>query len=431
MVQVMITWEVKRNVGTRCWECWLGGTGQWESVFYWKSKVFPYWLQVWVSLKPWQIAVLKFAKKKSLGLLTKNTGRESGCWGRSGPLAPSWSASGFSHSRLRDSAATFPACLPPPAWSTWSRCTFSSGVTWPSMLEQTETGQQGVSSVTPSSSLWSLFPREGTQEFCEWFEGSRMALVTTSQAAAALLASSTSTTTTTPVPSLVLPGSEVGSNSLEQRIGEVVTDAAIEQLGQRWQKEDEETRLQSREEEDGVNWFATTVSQLGIFVFWKWIWIDKTMCRHLCWMKLYWRNFNLPGDGSFEGCLCHFHHRPIIKKVSGDILLLELTRISHFYNTNWTKGTEILQWVYPQNTKCSETCWLKTRFCLRLRCLHLFTRLPFTHTFRIRSLAWHMFTARLDCKLFWFWFGGGFFLLCCTYIWNHDWKISPNTDIKL
>jgi len=38
-----------------------------------------------------------------------------------------------------------------------------------------------------------------------------------------------------------------------------VTDAAIEQLGQRWQKEDEETRLQSREEEDGVNWFATTV----------------------------------------------------------------------------------------------------------------------------------------------------------------------------
>ena len=96
-----------------------------------------------------------------------------------------------------------------------------------------------------------------------------MALVTTSQAAAALLASSTSTTTTTPVPSLVLPGSEVGSNSLEQRIGEVVTDAAIEQLGHRWQKEDEETRLQSREEEDGVNWFATTVSQLGIFVFWK------------------------------------------------------------------------------------------------------------------------------------------------------------------
>ena len=79
---------------------------------------------------------------KYLGLLTKNTGRESGCWGRSGPLAPSWSASGFSHSRLRDSAATFPACLPPPAWSTWSRCTFSSGVTWPSMLEQTETGQQ-------------------------------------------------------------------------------------------------------------------------------------------------------------------------------------------------------------------------------------------------------------------------------------------------
>ena len=86
-----------------------------------------------------------------------------------------------------------------------------------------------------------------------------MALVTTSQAAAALLASSTSTTTT-PVPSLVLPGSEVGSDGLEQRIGEVVTDAAIEQLGQRWQNEDEETRLQSREEGDGVNWFATTVS---------------------------------------------------------------------------------------------------------------------------------------------------------------------------
>ena len=86
-----------------------------------------------------------------------------------------------------------------------------------------------------------------------------MALVTTSQAAAALLASSTSTTTT-PVPSLVLPGSEVGSDGLEQRIGEVVTDAAIEQLGQRWQKEDEDTRLQSREEGDGVNWFATTVS---------------------------------------------------------------------------------------------------------------------------------------------------------------------------
>ena len=91
-----------------------------------------------------------------------------------------------------------------------------------------------------------------------------MALVTTSQAAAALLASSTSTTTT-PVPSLVLPGSEVGSDGLEQRIGEVVTDAAIEQLGQRWQNE--ETGLQSREEGDGVNWFATTVRQLGIFVF--------------------------------------------------------------------------------------------------------------------------------------------------------------------
>ena len=96
-----------------------------------------------------------------------------------------------------------------------------------------------------------------------------MALVTTSQAAAALLASSTSTTTTTPVPSLVLPGSEVGSDGLEQRIGEVVTDAAIEQLGQRWQNEDEETGLHSREEGDGVNWFATTVSQLGILVLLK------------------------------------------------------------------------------------------------------------------------------------------------------------------
>ena len=107
-----------------------------------------------------------------------------------------------------------------------------------------------------------------------------MALVTTSQAAAALLASSTSTTTTTPVPSLVLPGSEVGSNGLEQRIGEVVTDAAIEQLGQRWQNE--ETGLQSREEGDGVNWFATTVRQLGIFVFWKLNKVDGTIWRYLC-----------------------------------------------------------------------------------------------------------------------------------------------------
>ena len=102
-----------------------------------------------------------------------------------------------------------------------------------------------------------------------------MALVTTSQAAAALLASSTSTTTTIPVPSLVLPGSEVASNGLEQRIGEVVTDAAIEQLGQRWQNE--ETGLQSREEGDGVNWFATTVRQLGIFVFWKLNKVDGTI----------------------------------------------------------------------------------------------------------------------------------------------------------
>ena len=46
-----------------------------------------------------------------------------------------------------------------------------------------------------------------------------------------------------------------------------MTDAAIEQLGQRWQKEDEDTGLQSREEGDGVNWLATTVSQLEIFVF--------------------------------------------------------------------------------------------------------------------------------------------------------------------
>ena len=63
-----------------------------------------------------------------------------------------------------------------------------------------------------------------------------MALVTTSQAAAAILASSASSTTT-PVPSLVLPGSELESNGLEQRIGEVVTDAAIEQLGERWEGE--------------------------------------------------------------------------------------------------------------------------------------------------------------------------------------------------
>ena len=87
-----------------------------------------------------------------------------------------------------------------------------------------------------------------------------MALVTTSQAAAAILASSASSTTT-PVPSLVLPGSEVEqleSNELEQRIGEVVTDAAIEQLGQRW--EEGENALQRQDEGDGVNWFATTVS---------------------------------------------------------------------------------------------------------------------------------------------------------------------------
>ena len=87
-----------------------------------------------------------------------------------------------------------------------------------------------------------------------------MALVTTSQAAAAILASSASSTTT-PVPSLVLAGSEVAeleSNELEQRIGEVVTDAAIEQLGQRW--EEGENALQRQDEGDGVNWFATTVS---------------------------------------------------------------------------------------------------------------------------------------------------------------------------
>ena len=92
--------------------------------------------------------------------------------------------------------------------------------------------------------------------------GLSMALVTTSQAAAAILASSASSTTT-PVPSLVLPGSEVAeleSNELEQRIGEVVTDAAIEQLGQRWEGE----ALQREEEGDGVNWFATTVS-------WRWL----------------------------------------------------------------------------------------------------------------------------------------------------------------
>ena len=98
-----------------------------------------------------------------------------------------------------------------------------------------------------------------------FLKASRMALVTTSQAAAAILASSASSTTT-PVPSfaLVLPGSgvpELESNELEQRIGEVVTDAAIEQLGQRW----EEGEAVSREEEgDGVNWFATTVS-------WRWL----------------------------------------------------------------------------------------------------------------------------------------------------------------
>ena len=86
-----------------------------------------------------------------------------------------------------------------------------------------------------------------------------MALVTTSQAAAAILASSASSTTT-PVPSLVLPGSELESNGLEQRIGEVVTDAAIEQLGQRW----EGAALQREDEGDGVNWFATTVS-------WRWL----------------------------------------------------------------------------------------------------------------------------------------------------------------
>ena len=95
-----------------------------------------------------------------------------------------------------------------------------------------------------------------------FLKASRMALVTTSQAAAAILASSASSTTT-PVPSfaLVLPGSgvpELESNELEQRIGEVVTDAAIEQLGQRW--EEGENALQRQDEGDGVNWFATTVS---------------------------------------------------------------------------------------------------------------------------------------------------------------------------
>ena len=49
---------------------------------------------------------------------------------------------------------------------------------------------------------------------------------------------------------------ELESNELEQRIGEVVTDAAIEQLGQRWQGE---APLQRDDEGDGVNWFATTV----------------------------------------------------------------------------------------------------------------------------------------------------------------------------
>ena len=84
--------------------------------------------------------------------------------------------------------------------------------------------------------------------------------MTTSQAAAAILASSASSTTT-PVPSLVLPGvPELESNELEQRIGEVVTDAAIEQLGQRW----EGAALQREEEGDGVNWFATTVG-------WRWL----------------------------------------------------------------------------------------------------------------------------------------------------------------
>ena len=131
-------------------------------------------------------------------------------------------------------------------------------------------------------------------------------------------------------------------------------------------------------------------------------------------------SFNIPGDGSAKGCVCHFHHRPIFKKVSVglDILLLELARISHLSTIDWAEGSKILQRAFPQNSKCSETCWLKTRFCLRLRCLHLFTRLPFTHTFRIRSLAWHMFTARLDYKLFWFWFAGAVrFLFALLYIY--------------
>ena len=79
-------------------------------------------------------------------------------------------------------------------------------------------------------------------------------------------------------------------------------------------------------------------------------------------------SFNIPGDGSSKGCVCHFHHRPIFKKVSVglDILLLELARISHLSTIDWAEGSKILQRAFPQNSKCSETCWLKTRFCLRL-----------------------------------------------------------------
>ena len=75
-----------------------------------------------------------------------------------------------------------------------------------------------------------------------------MALVTPSQTAAALLSTSLSPLTTSTTPT---------TTTTTEVLGEEVTDAKVESLGERWGEGD---KVQPREEGDGVNWVATMVS---------------------------------------------------------------------------------------------------------------------------------------------------------------------------
>ena len=87
------------------------------------------------------------------------------------------------------------------------------------------------------------------------------------------------------------------------------------------------------------------------------------------------------------------------------------------------------------SSKRSETFWLKTRFCLRLEA---WGSVASTYSHDYHSHTHSGSGVYLDKCLQKDWIASRFHFgqLGCEVsfgfvVWNHDWKISPNTDIKL